>query len=147
MAKHRFPSGARILVDGVDEAIVKAAWPEGSWHYPWPHYKVDFIDGDRNVAVPWNSVGVEYRKARKNPPRKHNQRGYKWYVVFCKKRPKVWDIENTPLRIESGWEHEFDAYEQLDELPPVDTKAVLHGWSLKRMGRDPNDNKSWASPL
>lgn len=54
-----FPIGARVYVDGRDEAIVKQAFPEGSSSYMWAHYKVDFIDGDRNVAVALARVGVE----------------------------------------------------------------------------------------
>jgi hypothetical protein len=54
-----FPIGARVYVDGRDEAIVKQAFPEGSSSYTWAHYKVDFIDGDRNVAVALKRVGVE----------------------------------------------------------------------------------------
>lgn len=54
-----FPIGARVLVDGRDEAIVKQAFPEGSSSYLFPHYKLDFIQGDRNVAVAISRVGVE----------------------------------------------------------------------------------------
>lgn len=58
-----FPIGARVLVDGQDQAIVKQAFPEGSSSFLFPHYKVDFVDGDRNVAVQMKRVGVE-RRAR-----------------------------------------------------------------------------------
>lgn len=58
-----FPCGARVLVDGRDEAIVRQAFPEGSWPHPWPHYKVDFVDGDANVVVPLARVGVERKAA------------------------------------------------------------------------------------
>ena len=54
-----FPIGARVYVDGRDEAIVRQAFPQGSSSYMWAHYKVDFVDGDRNVAVALKRVGVE----------------------------------------------------------------------------------------
>ena len=54
-----FPIGARVLVDGRDEAIVKAAFPKGAAMFLFPHYKLDFIDGDKNVAVSMKRVGVE----------------------------------------------------------------------------------------
>ena len=57
-----FPNGAKVYVDGRDLAIVKQAFPAGSSSYAWPHYKVDFVDGDKNVAVPFGRVGVEARK-------------------------------------------------------------------------------------
>ena len=50
--------GSRAYCDGRDEVIVRQVFPEGSSSYPWPHYKVDFVDGDRNVAVPLGRVGV-----------------------------------------------------------------------------------------
>jgi hypothetical protein len=56
-----FPIGARILVDGRDEAIVKQAFPEGSSSFMFPHYKVDIVGGDKNVAVAIKRVGVEKR--------------------------------------------------------------------------------------
>jgi hypothetical protein len=57
-----FPVGARILVDGRDEAIVKQAFPEGSSSFLFPHYKLDFVGGDKNVAVSVARVGVERKK-------------------------------------------------------------------------------------
>lgn len=56
---HTFPIGARVLVDGRDEAIVKYAYPMGSTSHRHPHYKVDFVDGDKDVAVPFAHVGVD----------------------------------------------------------------------------------------
>jgi hypothetical protein len=53
-----FPVGARVLVDGRDEAIVKQAFPEGSTSFLFSHYKLDFIGGDKNVAVKMSRVGV-----------------------------------------------------------------------------------------
>lgn len=61
-----FPSGARVLVDGRDEAIVKTCFPEGSSSYMFPHYKVDFVGGDKGVVVALKRVGVD-RKTRSNP--------------------------------------------------------------------------------
>jgi hypothetical protein len=57
----QFPPGARVLVDGRDEAIVRQCFPQGSSTYLFPHYKVDFVGGDKNVAVPRDRVGVEAR--------------------------------------------------------------------------------------
>jgi hypothetical protein len=62
---HVFPIGARVLVDGRDEAIVKQAFPEGSSSFMWPHYKLDFVGGDRNVAVNVSRVGVERKVPKK----------------------------------------------------------------------------------
>lgn len=56
-----FPIGARVLVDGRDEAIVKQAFPEGSTSFLFPHYKLNFVGGDKNVAVSMKRVGVERR--------------------------------------------------------------------------------------
>jgi hypothetical protein len=58
-AVHVFPSGARVLVDGRDEAIVRQAFPKGSSSFMFPHYKVDFVGGDKNVAVNMKRVGVD----------------------------------------------------------------------------------------
>lgn len=54
-----FPCGARVLVDGRDEAIVAQAFPQGSTSYLFAHYVVHFVNGDRNVAVAWARVGVD----------------------------------------------------------------------------------------
>ena len=53
-----FPIGARVWVDGRDLAIVKGAFPEGSSSYLFPHYKLDFIQGDKNVAVSMKRVAA-----------------------------------------------------------------------------------------
>ena len=53
-----FPVGARVLVDGKVQAIVKQYFPEGSSSFMFPHYKLDFVGGDRNVAVNVSRVGV-----------------------------------------------------------------------------------------
>ncbi len=50
MKSEGFPVGARVQVDGV-VAVVKAYWPEGTSSFLCPHYKLDFLGGDRNVAV------------------------------------------------------------------------------------------------
>lgn len=57
-----FPPGARVLVDGRDAAIVKQAFPEGSSSFLFPHYKLDIVGGDKNVAVAMKRVGVRAAK-------------------------------------------------------------------------------------
>ena len=64
-----FPSGARVLVDGRDEAIVRQAFPAGSSSYLFPHYKLDFVGGDRNIAVSMDRVGVERDPTASDEPR------------------------------------------------------------------------------
>lgn len=54
-----FPVGARVLVDGRDEARIRACWPHGSSALLAPHYSLAFIDGDENVRVHYSRVGVE----------------------------------------------------------------------------------------
>lgn len=54
-----FKFGARVYIDGQDEAIIQSAWPEGTYFHPWPHYKVNFINGDKNVVVNITRVGAE----------------------------------------------------------------------------------------
>ena len=51
------PVGARAKVDGCS-VVVKAAFPKGSTSYLFPHYKVDFVGGDKNVAVKWERVST-----------------------------------------------------------------------------------------
>lgn len=58
MTSSSFPIGARVLVDGQDEAIVRAYFPHGSSSFQFAHYKVDFVGGDKNVAVFVDRVGV-----------------------------------------------------------------------------------------
>ena len=53
-----FPVGARVYVDGRDEATVAQAFPKGSSSFLFAHYKVHFTGGDRNVAVSMKRVGV-----------------------------------------------------------------------------------------
>ena len=60
--KSIFPCGARVLIDGRDQAFVRGAFPEGSTSHLAPHYKVDFIGGDKNVAVAVARVGVKAAK-------------------------------------------------------------------------------------
>jgi hypothetical protein len=56
-----FPPGARVLIDGEVEARVKQHFPEGSSSYLFPHYKLDVIKGDQNIAVHVSRVGVTRR--------------------------------------------------------------------------------------
>lgn len=60
--KTTFPVGARVLVDGRDEVRVTQAFPEGSSSHLFPHYRVDFKGGDRNVAVSMKRIGVERKR-------------------------------------------------------------------------------------
>jgi hypothetical protein len=54
-----FPPGTRVKVDGNDDAVVAQHFPAGSTSYMFPHYKVHFVDGDRNVAVHASRVGTK----------------------------------------------------------------------------------------
>jgi hypothetical protein len=45
-----------VYIDGKDAAIIKAYFLEGSCFFMFPHCKVDFINGDKNVAVSLNRV-------------------------------------------------------------------------------------------
>ncbi len=62
MTKLGFPPGARVLIEGRHEAIVRQYFHDGSHALRAAHYKVDFIDGDRNVCVHVNRVSVETAK-------------------------------------------------------------------------------------
>jgi len=54
-----FPVGARVYVDGRDEAIVAQVFPEGSSSLMGPHYCVRFKGGDGGqVKVSMKRVGV-----------------------------------------------------------------------------------------
>lgn len=67
--------------------------------------------------------------------RKHNQKGYAFYVVAGGK-------------IESGWEYDEDAKEHKAENLPDKLKAgakVLKKAGLKALGLDPDDNADWLS--
>jgi hypothetical protein len=57
-AKTTLVPGARALVDGRDEVKIRQAFPNGSSSFLFPHYKVDYIGGDKNIAVPWGQVSV-----------------------------------------------------------------------------------------
>lgn len=58
-----FPVGAKVYVDGRDLATVRAYFPQGSTSFAFPHYKVDIVAGDKNVAVNVKRVGVEKKKS------------------------------------------------------------------------------------
>ena len=51
-----------MLIDGRGEAIVRDAFPKGSTSYMFPHYRLDVVGGDRNVAVSLARVGVTRKK-------------------------------------------------------------------------------------
>ncbi len=61
---HTFPIGARVLVDGRDEAIVAQVFPEGSTSLLAPHYCVRFVGGPAHeqVKVSMNRVGVDRKE-------------------------------------------------------------------------------------
>ena len=61
---HTFPIGARVLVDGRDEAIVAQVFPDGSTSLLAPHYCVRFVGGPPNeqVKVSMNRVGANAEK-------------------------------------------------------------------------------------
>jgi hypothetical protein len=60
--KTGFPTGAMVLIDGTVRARVLQHFPEGSSSYMFPHYKVDVIQGDRNIAVSETRVGVTRKR-------------------------------------------------------------------------------------
>lgn len=45
------PIGTTVYVDRCDEAIIKDRNYVGTYFFPFPHYKVDFADGRKNVVV------------------------------------------------------------------------------------------------
>lgn len=57
--QNSFPIGARVYVDGRYIARIRAHFPKGSSSYAWPHYKLDYAGGDRDVAVACKRVGVD----------------------------------------------------------------------------------------
>jgi hypothetical protein len=44
-------SGDHVLLDGKTRAIVRSVWPVGSTSFAFPHARIDFSEGDRDVAV------------------------------------------------------------------------------------------------
>lgn len=60
-----FPFGAKVYVDGRDLAVVKQAFPNGSSSYLFPHYNLDYVGGDKNVAVSLKRVGVEKKSEKR----------------------------------------------------------------------------------
>ncbi len=63
--KTPFPRGAKVYVDSRDVAVITQVFPEGSSSYLFPHYKVDYPQGDKNVAVNMNRVGVKLARGAK----------------------------------------------------------------------------------
>lgn len=60
MTAKTFPIGARVYVDGRDEAFIAQVFPEGSSSLRSPHYCVRFKGGaDEQVKVSMKRVGVE----------------------------------------------------------------------------------------
>lgn len=65
--------------------------------------------------------------------KKHNQKGYAFYVV-------------AKGKIESGWEYNDDAKEHKADNMPDQLKAgakIYRAGGLKALGLDPNDNAAW----
>jgi hypothetical protein len=71
-----YPIGAKILVDGEDMATVRGHFPEGSSWYAFPHYKVDYRGGDKNVCVALRRVGVTKRLSRVDVGSHETDSGY-----------------------------------------------------------------------
>ncbi len=57
-----FIPGAKAYADRKDVVRIRQVFPEGSVFFPFPHYKVDYVDGDANVVVPWDRIGIEKGK-------------------------------------------------------------------------------------
>jgi DNA polymerase III sliding clamp (beta) subunit (PCNA family) len=72
--RHVFPIGAKVLVDGQDEAIVRQAFPEGSHSLLGPHYVVRIVDGGEIQKVPMSRVGVERKRAPKPASKKPSRK-------------------------------------------------------------------------
>jgi hypothetical protein len=47
----KFTVGSIVFIDGKTKATVKEYFSEGSTSYLFPHCKVDFLNGDKNVSV------------------------------------------------------------------------------------------------
>lgn len=56
------PPGACVLIDGRDLAIVREHYPKGSSSYAFPHYRVNMVGGDRNLAIAVERVSARRRK-------------------------------------------------------------------------------------
>jgi hypothetical protein len=63
-----FPPGARVYIDGETIAKVREFYPGGSTAFMFPHYRLDVVGGDRNVAIAVSRVGVVSGKSTR--PRK-----------------------------------------------------------------------------
>lgn len=89
-----FPVGAVVLIDGRERAKVCAAFPEGSTSYSFPHYKVDIVNGDQNVAVALNRVSVQ-------PVNKTIE--WKDATIYTQddkvRKPSIWEASTKNLRI------------------------------------------------
>jgi|WetSurMetagenome_2_1015567.scaffolds.fasta_scaffold31626_8 hypothetical protein len=58
-----FPVGARVYVDGRDEATIAQVFPEGSTSLMGPHYCVRFKGGgNEQVKVSMKRVGVTLKE-------------------------------------------------------------------------------------
>lgn len=61
-----YSPGTIVYINGKHAAKVRQAWPEGSTSPFGSHYTVDFFDGEKNVRVPWNSVGLSQTTEEKS---------------------------------------------------------------------------------
>jgi len=71
LVSHVFPVGARVLVDGRNEAIVLQAFPSGSTSFLFPHYQLKYPGAPpgETFVVATSRVGVERRNPIANQPR------------------------------------------------------------------------------
>jgi hypothetical protein len=120
-----FQPGARVYLDGTDVAVVREAFPEGSSSFLFPHYKVDILRGDRNVAIHMSRVGVDRKENPKGARReKHDPeiiegmaRG-NWADYWARKR-----------------EEKGESFSQMDiyELAPKTSPLAL-AWARRAAG-------------
>ena len=62
MSASTFPVGARVYIDGRDEAIVAQVFPKGSTSLAFPHYCVRFAGASRaQLKVGMSRIGIVRR--------------------------------------------------------------------------------------
>jgi thioredoxin reductase (NADPH) len=104
-----FPPGARVYVDGRNEAIIRQAFPKGSTSYQFPHYTVNMIGGDSNVAVSMNRVGVRRRTDADAPDPQTGANFYKFsaHVGPTDVRQVVAGLRSNSIDAHAGTEHVY----------------------------------------
>jgi len=117
-----FPYGTKVLLDKKDKAIVRQAFPVGSASYSFPHYKVDIIGGDKNVAIAMNKVTED--KTGKS-------------INETKKSLNDSDLDDTAFdhiaeKIKEGYTEGELNYED-------DNKKSYSGWWTIKIEKDDND--------